>query len=114
MKTGKSKARTDQLAIDPDLVHDEGRAILEVGDALVSEVEHTPGRADQDVHHVVQTHDVVLQGRAPGCNLNVPSKAHKHKRTGGISNNCQKKWHVVVTVCSIFTSADIEHKLHFC
>lgn len=57
------------------LVHDEGVALLEVGDALVGKVQHTAGRADQDVHHVVKTHDVVLQGRASGRDL---SNGHKN------------------------------------
>lgn len=51
------------------LVHDEGVALLEVGDALVGKVQHTAGRADQDVHDVVKTHDVVLQRRASGRDL---------------------------------------------
>lgn len=51
------------------LVHDEGGALLQVGDTLVREVQYASGSTDQDVHHVVETHDVVLEGRAPGSDL---------------------------------------------
>lgn len=51
------------------LVHDECGALLEVSDALVREVQHATRSADQDVHHVVQTHDIVLKGGTPCCDL---------------------------------------------
>jgi hypothetical protein len=46
------------------LVHDKGRALAQVGDALAGEVEDPAGRADEDVDRLGQAHDVVLERRS--------------------------------------------------
>lgn len=46
------------------LVHDERRALAQVGDALSGQVEDPPGGADEDVHGLGEAHDVVLERRA--------------------------------------------------
>lgn len=48
------------------LVHDEGGALAEVGDALAGEVENTAGGSDEDVDGLAETHDVVAEGGSAG------------------------------------------------
>ncbi|PAV79918.1 hypothetical protein WR25_23893 [Diploscapter pachys] len=43
------------------LVEHEHLALGDLGDALLDQVEHSAGRADHQLHHSVQTHDVVAQ-----------------------------------------------------
>ena len=50
-----------------DLVHNKGGALGEVDDALVGEVEHAPGRANDDVHRLHEADDILLQIRATGA-----------------------------------------------
>lgn len=46
------------------LVHDEHRARVHDGEALLHEVENATGRGDDHVHLLLQTHDVLLEVRA--------------------------------------------------
>lgn len=46
------------------LVHDDGPAFGQVGDLLGGQVEDAAGRRDDDVNGIVQTHDVILEGRS--------------------------------------------------
>ena len=46
------------------LVHDEDAAVAQLAHALAGEVEDTTRGGDQDMHNVVEAHDVVLQGGA--------------------------------------------------
>ena len=46
------------------LVKHQHVALVQDADALVGQVEHTPGSSDENVDCVVQAHDVVLQARA--------------------------------------------------
>eukprot|EP00760_Papus_ankaliazontas_P008881 PhM_4_TR13942/c4_g1_i1/m.5384 len=66
------------------LVEDHHVAAREVGDVLGGQVEHTAGRRDEDVHGVVQTHDVLAEGRAAGrdhdVHLHVLSELLRHLR----------------------------------
>lgn len=56
------------------LVHDEGRAFGQVGDALGREVEDAAGRADEDVHGLGEAQDVVLEDGAAGGDHDVEAE----------------------------------------
>ena len=56
------------------LVHDERRAFGQVGDALGREIEDAAGRADEDVHGLRETHDVVLEDSATGRDHDVEAE----------------------------------------
>ena len=45
-------------------VHGEHRGLVELGHAFGGEIDESPGGGDDDVHGLVQTHDVILQRRA--------------------------------------------------
>mmetsp|Transcript_2200 Transcript_2200/g.7977 ORF Transcript_2200/g.7977 Transcript_2200/m.7977 type:complete len:876 (+) Transcript_2200:144-2771(+) len=47
-------------------VHDENPALIKLRDALLRQVEDATRRRDDDVHHLVQPHDVVLERGAAG------------------------------------------------
>ncbi len=53
------------------LVHDYGRAVTQVGDALVGEVKNATWRGDEDMNLAVKPHDVLLQTRAASRHHNL-------------------------------------------
>lgn len=62
------------------LIHDKRAALLEIGDALIRQVQHATGRSHEDVHYVVETHDIVLEGRSPRRDLRINSFVRVHEK----------------------------------
>mmetsp|Transcript_46826 Transcript_46826/g.142151 ORF Transcript_46826/g.142151 Transcript_46826/m.142151 type:complete len:220 (-) Transcript_46826:205-864(-) len=66
------------------LVHHEHLALLQVAHILIGEVEDAPGRRDDDVHLVVQAHDVFPEARAAcrhhALHVHVLAKLLHHRR----------------------------------
>lgn len=52
---------------DRHLVHDHEGTLAEIGDLLLGKVEHSTRGSDEDVHHAMEPHDVLLEtGSASG------------------------------------------------
>lgn len=90
------------------LVHDKGRAFAEISDALSCEIEDTSRSSDNDVNSFAETHDIVLECGASGCDHDLDA----HVFTEGLADlSCLKSqltsWYEKESLDSILFDVDL-------